>query len=314
MGGARTALASLAAVGTLLALTGAPALAQSPSPGAETKEPADLVVLSGRVTVDRGEALHEVVVVRGRVHVAGVVTGDVVVLDGPIQVTGQVSGSVVALDGQVVLGSTAQVGGDVLAGGEVTVGVGATVEGDVRRNVRFAIPLEAVGRLVGWLAVAVSTLLLGIALLLLAPRALDRVHQAATTAPVACGTWGLATAILVPAVGVALLPTVLGIPLGLSLLLAIAPLAFLGDAWAAFVLGRMLVRHPRPRVLAFGAGWAILRVVGLVPVVSGVAFALGSVFGTGAAVVALWRARGRDRAGRHRPGYAPPDESRVGVM
>jgi len=126
--------------------------------------------------------------------VAGVARGDVVVLDGPIVVNGQVSGSVIAITGNVVLGPGAQVLGDVMAGGNVKADERARVEGDVSEGVSFTLrgPLEAVGRFLVWLALSISTLLLGVALVLFAPRGADAVHLAATTGPWASAGGGSA--------------------------------------------------------------------------------------------------------------------------
>src|SRR5262245_40243669 len=131
-------------LGALCLLAPASALAQGL---VEHPEPKDQVVLSGDVFVRRGQEVGEVVVLRGSVVVAGVARGDVVVIDGPIRVTGQVSGSVVSVDGSVVLGSSAQVRGDVLARDEVTKADGAQVGGDVREGATFALgtPIEALG-------------------------------------------------------------------------------------------------------------------------------------------------------------------------
>ncbi len=295
--------ARVIAAGALAVSLASPALAQSvaPPPGATPEtSPPDQVVLTGRVFVMRGEAVGEVVVFHGRAQIAGVVHGDVVVLDGPVGVSGQVSGSVVALSGPVTLAATAQVGRDVLGGDAVTVRPGAKVEGSVRQHVRFTLRgwLPALAWLLTWLAVTVSTLLLGLFVLFLAPRGADQVALATPSAPWACIGWGFGALALLPVLSVALLPTVLGLPLGLAVLLALALVLMLAYTLAAYAVGRALVKPPRARVLAFVAGWSILRLIGLVPVVSGITFGVGAAVGLGAITVATWRARGR--GGRHR--------------
>ena len=130
-----------------VALAPLPAEAQT---GLEPAKPYDQVVLSGDVVVRRGEEVGEVVVLRGRVLVGGVVRGDVIVLSGRIEVTGQVSGSVINVRGPVTLGSSSHVGGDVLAGERVRLAEGALVDGDVRSDVTFALtgPIEALGEFI----------------------------------------------------------------------------------------------------------------------------------------------------------------------
>ena len=291
------------------AQTGSP----SPSPGATLPaDPQDQIVLSGRVVVARGQTIGEVVVFTGRVQVAGVVVGDVIVVDGPVTISGQVSGSVISFDGSVRLAATAQVAGDVIAREEVEVAAGAQVTGEVRAHAPFSLkaPARALGRFASWLAVSVSTLLLGLLLLWLAPRGADRVLRAAREAPWTSAAWGLAGALLLPAVGALFVLSLVALPLGLALLLSLAMLLFVAYAWSAWVLGRAIVRD-RGRVVAFLAGWAIARAVGLIPVVSGITFGLAAAFGLGAMTVAIWRARGatRRRGGSHRRGYVSVPEA-----
>jgi hypothetical protein len=289
------------------------AVASAAGAQAATRDPGDQIVLSGRVLVPRGQAVGEVVVFHGRVQIEGVARQDVVVLDGAVVISGQVSGSVIALGGDVDLASTAQVGGDVLASGEVTVAEGAEVGGRLNQHVGFTLRgrLDAVARLVSWFAVSVSTLLLGALLLWIAPRAFDRTDQAIRTAPWAALGWGVLVSIALPVVSIALLASILGLPLGLSVLLGLALIFSIGYATTAWLLGRAILRPPHTRALAFLAGWAIARVVGLVPLVSGVTWGIGAVVGLGALTVAIWRARGTPSRGKHRLSgktVAAPDE------
>jgi cytoskeletal protein CcmA (bactofilin family) len=291
--------------------TGSATPSPSVSPGAiPPANPQDQIVLSGRVVVPRGQTVGEIVVFTGKVQVAGVVEGDVVVLDGPILVTGQVSGTVVAFDGSVRLGAAAQVGGDVIARESVDAAEGSAIEGTVREHAAFTLkaPVTAMGRLASWLAVSVSSLLLGLLLLLLAPRGADRIVAAARQAPWAATGWGLAVALVVPALAGLAVISLVGLPLGLVVFLALGLVAFVAYAWAMYLLGRAMVTGSG-RVLAFLAGWAVARVVGLIPVVSGITFLLATVFGLGATTVAIWRARGVTprRGGSHRRGYTPAE-------
>ena len=293
----------------LVAVVGPSAIAaEVPAPPAE-----DQIVLSGTVTIPRGKAAGEIVVFSGSVAVHGVVEGDVVVFDGPILITGQVNGSVIAADGVVTLGESARVGGDVSANGEVVADGGAKVGGDVQRGVRFSLegPLAVLGDLLGPISVAVSVLLVGLALLVLAPRAADAVAETLGSAPIASIVWGVALVIAAPTLAVALAVLVLGLPLGLALLLSTGLWWLVGLALAAWCTGRALVRPPRGRVASFAAGWAILAAIGLVPVLNAAAWTFGAIVGVGAAAVATWRSRGHGHpAGRHRHG-AVRDEASV---
>lgn len=277
-------------------------------------EPEDQIVLAGPVAVPRGQRVGEVVVFSGRVTVNGVVSGDVVVFEGPVTVTGQVDGSVIAADGAVQLEESARVGGDVYSSDTVLARPGAEVGGETRNGVRFSFeaPLAALGKLLGPVAVSVSVLLTGLALVLLTPRGADAVAEALADAPLASIGWGIVVAISVPIAAVALVISVLGLPLGLALFLSLGLWWLVGLTWAAWCAGRELVRAPRGRVTAFVAGWAILAAVGLVPILNVALWTLAPVLGTGAMSVAVWRSRHEGtRRGRHRPGSRVPTEDAI---
>ena len=302
--------ATLAVAGSALAQSPSPAqdTAPAPRPGADVARTEDQVMLSGTVTVPRGQSVGEVVVFHGRAIVAGVVVGDVVVLDGPVAISGQVGGSVVAMNGPIRLASTASVAGDVLGAQSVRLEPGALVGGDVRNDVAFTPrgTLAALGALLGAVAIAISALLLLLLLVALAPRGLDRVATAARTAPFASLGWGAVVAIALPLLAIAAAASILGLPLGLSLLLGFGLIALAGYALSVYAVGRSIVQEPRGRSGAVLAGWGVSAAIGLVPFLNLVVWSLGSMFGLGAAVVAVWRVRaGAPSRGRHRAGYAP---------
>jgi hypothetical protein len=309
---ARRGLHSMLVVATLLAPAGR---AQAAS-GSE--EPVDQIVLAGDVFVRRGQEVGEVVVLQGRVVVGGVVRGDVILLNGNVEVAGQVSGSVVAVGGRVALGPSSHVAGDVLAGGTVRVAGGAQVDGDVREDVAFALneQVEALGRFAPWVAVWASVFVLGLVLLLLAPRGADAVSAAARSAPWASLGWGLVAFVALPVFGTLGVLSLVWLPLGIGLLAALLLLSSIGIAWSAFALGRLLWREPRGRVLALLIGWAILAAVAVIPWVGGAVWVGAAVAGIGAMTVAGWRARWREPrpGGRHRAGGKMAEPSVVPMV
>ena len=102
--------------------------------------------------------------------------------------------------------------------------------------------------------------------------------------------WGLLVLIGLPILGVVALATIVGLPLGLGLLLALALIFWIGYVAGAFALGRRMVRTPRSRVGAFAAGWGVLRLIALVPFLGGLAWAAATVIGLGALATASRRA------------------------
>ena len=299
--GAITFVLSLLSVVFLL-WTGGPASAQ-----AETDRD-EQVVITGRVHVAPGERSGTVVVVDGPVTVDGEVDGAVVVLNGSVSVSGRVAEDVVVLNGAVTIRPGARISGDVVSRETATVAPDAVVEGEVRQvNVDVALSsLSLVGRLASWLAYTVSTLLLGLLLLLVAPRAFEAAAFAARSRTGPVIGWGVLLFFGLPVVAILAIVTLVGIPLGLALLLGLWLIYTIGYTTSLWVLGRILVRRPGARFSAFFAGWGILRALALVPVLAGFLWMAGAVFGLGALIVAAWRARAQASVPPAVPAPPPP--------
>ena len=265
--------------------------------GQAANEPSrgDRVVITGPVSIDRGETADDVVVIDGPVSVAGRVRGDLVVVSGTLRISGTVEGDVVAVADRAILGPGARIGGDLIYGDKrPRVPGGAMVEGDVDRVSVDEItdPVGFIGAAALWIAVSVSALVLGLVLLWLAPRALEAAFVAASTSIGPTIGWGLLLFFGLPILAVIALVTLVGIPLGVALLLALLPLYAIGYTTSAWLLGRRLVGPPRGRVLAFLAGLAVLRVLAIIPIVGGIVWFAATVVGLGTLLVATWRARG----------------------
>jgi hypothetical protein len=256
------------------------------------------VVLSGTVDVAAGETVRDLVVLHGAVNVDGVVDGSVVVLDGPITVRGTVTRDVVAVNGTVVVEDGGRIGHDLVSPRSTRIARGATIEGTVQRvRTDWGLRSVAVPWLWSWLAVSVSTLALGALLTLFAPQAVDAALTTFRTRP-AEALAGAAVAIIgLPALAVLAILTVVGIPFGVGLLLALALLYAVGYVALAWLAGRAIRPGPGSELSAFAIGWVILRVVGLLPVFEGLLWFPGAAVGLGVLAAAAWHAR--------RPSSAP---------
>ena len=256
----------------------------------------DRYVVRGPVDLKAGEVARSIVVGHGPVTIrrGATVTDDLVVADGPLEIAGTVRGRVVTLGDRAVVTRTAVIGDGIRwASDKPVVASGAQVSGGIEKldwkgNSNPLIPAAA-----WWLAMSISTLVLGLLLLWLAPRAAET-----TAALMRDGGWGPALGVgFVVLIGLPLLAllalvTVVGIPFAIGLLLALVPLAAVGYVTGAWVLGRRMVGPPPDRrLLAFLAGWAVLRVAGLVPVLGALVFFVTALFGVGALSWALLRAR-----------------------
>ncbi len=255
----------------------------------------DQIVISGDVHVARGEKLDDVLVVDGRVTIDGRLEGELIAISAPVRISGTVDGDVVALTDRAVIERGARIGGDlVYADKRPRVADGATIEGTTRRFDLDEVtePFGAFAtRIAVWLAISVSSLALGFLLLWLAPRALEAALWTARTSTGASIGMGLAAFFGLPVAALLAIATLAGIPLGIVLLLALLPLYAIGYTTSAWLLGRALVRAPAAAALAFLAGWAILRLLALVPWLGGLVWFAAAVFGLGALTVALWRSR-----------------------
>jgi cytoskeletal protein CcmA (bactofilin family) len=255
----------------------------------------DQVVISGSVVVGPGQTVGDVVIADGPVTISGRVRGDVVVAHGRVRILGgRVAGDVTNFSDRTVLSRGARVGGDLNYGDErPVVEPGAVVGGETKKfDVGDAFPLSGFAVLLAvWLAVSVSSLLLGLALLAFAPRAADATDTVGRDAPGPSIGWGALLVFGLPILAVLALVTLIGIPLGAGLLLALVPIYAVGYVTGAWLLGRRILKPATSRFVAFLVGWAILRVVALIPIAGGLGWLAATVFGLGALIVAAWRAR-----------------------
>ncbi len=273
----------------------APAWAQDGQDGQASEA---FVVLSGPADVPQGRLVGDLVVFHGSSSVDGTVNGSLTAFDAPITISGRVLGDVVVFNGRVELASGANVTGDVVSQDAPIVASGATIGGTTRRvqtNVNWD-GFGWAGWLAWWLAVSVSTLLLGLALLWLIGRGASRIADAGRTGIGPAIGWGLLAFFGLPILAILALVTLVGIPLGLGVLAALALIYTLGYTATAWIIGRRILRPGTSWVVAFLLGWGILRVLALIPIVSGLIWFAAAVFGLGALTVTIWRARSTSQA------------------
>jgi len=275
----------------LLAALALPALA--PAQTSDHKEDA-IVVISGDVTVPRGETVDGIVIVSGDLRLAGHVTGDVVLVSGDATVSGRIDGSLVTIGGQARLLPRAHIDGNVHYGDERPIVAGsAIVRGDVSKEDGLdsldLFPFISVFFL--WLTVGISMAILGALLLLVAPRAADAIEARSRERVGPLIAIGIAAAIALPVAAAIAAVTVVGLPLAFVIGLALLPLWAVAYCASAWVLGRRIVKPPRHRILAFLAGLGILRALALVPILGFLVGIAAAVFGLGLLAAAIGAAR-----------------------
>jgi hypothetical protein len=242
-----------------------------------------VVVIVGDVIVGPHESVDGVYLVNGHARIAGRVTGDVVVVDGDLHLSGHIDGNVVMAAGRANLLPGSSVSGDLTYGDEEPrISPRARVGGDVQKETWSDLLglYSIIGALALWLAVGISSAILGILLLILSPRAADAVFEQAQERFWTAVGIGVGIAVAVPIAIFVAAVTLVGLPLSIALGLAALPFAGLAYVTAACALGRMIVKPPHGRIPAFLAGLAILRVAALVP-------GVGILVGLAAVIVGL---------------------------
>jgi hypothetical protein len=271
----------------------------TPAWAQDAQGPEAFVVLSGRADVPEGQTVGDLVVFHGSATVDGTVDGSLTAFDAPVTISGRVNGDVVVFNGRVVLRSGAVVTGDVVSQNAPVVASGATIGGETRR-VQTNLNWEGfgwVGRLAWWLAVSVSTLVVGLVLVWLAGRGAGWILEAGRTQVGPAIGWGLLVFFGLPILAIGALVTLVGIPLGLGLLAALG----LIYAWATGPApGSWVARCCGPRAPGWWRFWLAGRSCGWwpwFPILGGLVWFAAVVFGLGALVVAIWRGRSAARAG-----------------
>jgi hypothetical protein len=305
----RRLLAVLGLTCVVLLAAAAPAAARG-----DDRDPDRRINITGDVVVPKGETVSglvasadgnariegvvddSVAVGRGDVSVTGRVTGNVFVLKGDAIITGRVDGDIAVVDGRAIVKEGATVDGDVTSGSKPRVAPG-TVHGSVDKLdvgslsgglvIAFLIAL--------WVAVTLSYLILGVFFVWLFPRGADATVEAGRSVWASLG-WGLLVGILGPVLGIAILTTLVGIPLGAGVLGAFGILSPLGYVAASLILGRTMIKGTTTgaRFGAFFAGFGILRAAALIPGIGFIVGILAGIYGIGALVIAAWRAGHRE--------------------
>jgi hypothetical protein len=247
-----------------------------------------LVVLSGRIDIPKGQQVHGIVIFGGSLSVEGTVNGPIMAVGAPVTISGRVYGNVIALKGPLKLLDGAVVTGDVRSRYQPIVDPGATVRGVTGA---MSSGFGWIWRLLSWLAVSVSLLVFGLFLLWLAGASANGISQVGRGAVRACIGWGALLFFGLPILALIANLTVVGLPLGLGLFAALGLIYATAYCASAWIIGRRIVGETTGRVASFLAGWALLRVLALIPIVHILVFVAAAIYGLGALLVTFRRAR-----------------------
>jgi cytoskeletal protein CcmA (bactofilin family) len=264
----------------------------------------DVQGAAGSVTI-AGEIGENLEIAAGSLDVTETATigGDVDTGAGAFSLDGRVDGTVRVGAGSILLGSSASVGGDFLYDGDLQRAQGATVDGDVRRDASIGgAEFDGLPMVAGWLFTAYSlalTFVFGAILLLLLPgvaarAATDTGERAARTAGA-----GFLALLAGPVLFVALLVTIVGIPLAFLWLFVYVLLLLAGFVLGEYAVGAWLLSLAdyENRWLALLVGVLAVFAVGQVPIVGGLVEFVVLLLGLGALATAFWGYVRRRRGG-----------------
>lgn len=298
-----------ATVALLLALFAPAALAAEPA----TSSRQVLLSVNGPVDVAAGEHVDLLVVIDGDARISGDV-GTIVVAGGTATLAGATARSLVVVDGSADLRAGTTVTGDVRTlGGTVSQQPGATIEGSLRTldvDVAALGLLLVVFSIVLFVGLGLTAIAAALAVAAFAARQVRAVESLISSQPGQVLVAGIAGAVVVPILAVLVTMTVVGAPVGLTMLLVVLPVfAFLAWLVAAIWIGDWIVARlrgaPEPDrpYRAAVLGVLVLAAAGLVPFVT----AIATLFGVGGLLLAGWRVlRGRSPAGVASAGEVGP--------
>jgi hypothetical protein len=294
------ALIALVAAALALLLAPVPALAQE-------KKDDVYVRVNGTVDLASGESVDTLVAVNSEAQVAGKVRDTLVIVNQTATVSGDVGRDTIVVNGTLRLEPTAHIGGDVvLINGKLSQADGAVIAGKVVERSGASVGAEfnratAAVSLIAWLGMTLLVVLVALGWAAVGGSQLSAIAGLLGARPGLAGGAAVIFWIAVPVIAVVALFTVIGIPIGITLLVVLPLLWGLGYVTTGTRLGFFLadLRHTTPNLahpyLEAVLGVVIFQLIGLVPIVGGIVVALAGLFGAGAIVMHAWRHIGTPR-------------------
>jgi hypothetical protein len=272
------------------------------------------VRVNGTVDLPAGESVDTLVAVNSPAEVAGTVRDTLVVVNQTATLSGEVGRDVFVANGTLRLEPTARIGGDVvLIDGQLNQADGATITGSVVERSGASIGAEfrrvtGAVSFVAWLGVTLLVALVALGWAAIGGRQLSEIAGLLGARPGLAAGAAVIFWIALPIVAILAFVSVIGVPIGIALLLVVAPLLWtLGYVTTGTRLGFFIadLRHTVPNLahpyLEAMLGVAIFQLIGLIPFVGGLVVALAGLFGAGAILVHLWRRLTTSHSAADRP-------------
>lgn len=223
----------------------------------------------------------------GDVNINGAVGRDALLNGKNVNVDGTIGRDVRANDSQLSLGASAKVGGkiDYTSANEANINPSAKVNGKVTRTQppahahHYGVPYVA--SFVWALYMFLSLLLLSVVLALLFPRAFHATTEQGVKHPGRSALTGVIAFVAAPFVFIALMLTVVGIPLALLFGLAWLLTLLLSGPFFAYFVGRLILTESKMPALIMLVGAAIVLALYIVPIIGPVLAVIALILGNG---------------------------------
>lgn len=251
--------------------------------------------VNGSAVVAEGDTVSAAIVINGDVTVDGNVTDSLVVFNGTATINGTVGKDVTIVRGDLVLNAGSQVDDVMLVNSSVTQDPGATVTGDIEERSEGDFSLgrgAAVFSLFFWLGVVVVGVVAAFIFAWLGRAQLfGSVETLRSEFPMSLVT-AIVLFIAMPIAAVLIVFTLIGAPLGLTILLAVLPLLMmLGLIIFGAWIGSFLIKSSS-QAAAIGTavlGVVILSIIVLIPFLGWLVVIVGGMLGAGALVYRTFR-------------------------
>lgn len=276
-----------------------------------TGEVGNDVAVTALTTTMSGTVGRDLLLIGGRLTMDGTVGRDVLGRAFWIDIDGRVGRDVDVAVRSLTVGANAAVDGDLLyrADSPATIDDGAEVAGIVRQlttRASFAVRVVLWGAtILSFLAFLVS----GLVILWLFRSTGPRAAAAIVRRPLRTFLVGLVAFVAIPAIAIALMFTLVGLPVGLALIILVLLGLVFGPVPAVTALGDRLLLGRAGLFAAFALGAILWRgIIWLVPVVGAVIYVVSVVWGGGGWLLAIWDARKAAPAAPLFPPRRPPDD------
>ncbi|MFC1871120.1 hypothetical protein ACFLYF_01775 [Chloroflexota bacterium] len=237
---------------------------------------------------------NDLVLGTGQAGIAGPVNGDVIGGAGEITFSNAVVGNVTLNVDNLTLFPTASIQGnlDYTSQNEADIQSGARVGGTTTHNIppvseEATASIGIWGRIIAFL----MTLVLGIVIVLLAPRRMKAIVRAIRTRPWPSLGWGSVLLVVTPFAALMVSITVIGLPIGLIGMVLYTLAIYLTQLFIGLLIGHLIIdsfRGVESRAALVGAlalGFVILTLLKLIPFAGFFIGLVAVLFGLGALLV-----------------------------